>query len=133
MVKFGGCVLGLALAAALGSSGCAIHDPAPPEMRLCKYLKTLSAIEDEFLAKSHRYASLEEVEPLVAQRTWPGIVKDCHTSFQIRMEIHESGYRIYAAIAPKSLARRSLFMDETGVIRESWGPEQADASSAVVK
>lgn len=102
-------------------------------MKMVRCAKEIVAVQNEFNVKRMRFGALEEVLPLVVQRIPQGLVDDCQDDYVIRLEIHRGGYSLYANQKKKSLARRSFFVDETGVLRESWGPGPATAKSVVAR
>lgn len=119
----------------LSLTGCSIGitESAGPEIRMVRCLMAIRDVQNEFYSAELRFGTLPEVLPRVVQRTSQEEVVYCMRKYVVRLEIQLHGYRICAGPAPKSLARRSFFMDQSGVIRESWGPESATENSAVVK
>ncbi len=96
---------------------------------------TMKAVgaETSFKAENGRFGSYEEILPRLRASLSEERIDYALRNYDFRLESDDGSYRMYAVQRKGSMARRSFFVDETGVVRESWGPEPASASSPVVK
>ena len=100
---------------------------------MIKCLTAINKAQSDFYTAGRRFGSLQEVLPLVIKQLSQSEVDYCMEKYVIQAVIQPDGYRIVGIPAPKSVARRSFFMNQSGVIRESWTPELATENSAVIK
>lgn len=104
------------------------------EFSVVRALVTINRAESEFFKKCRRYASLSELGPtgmsLVSQELASGVFRE----YRVEVTVRDSSYELVAyPIAPGLGGRRSFYTDQSGVLRQSWGPDRATSASEVIK
>jgi len=117
----------------MGVVSCSSQFKITPDMKMGACLLQINAVQNEIHTRSERFGTLEEVMPLVGRRFSNDTALDCARDYNIKLEVRSDGYSLYANPINWKAARRSFYMNQTGVIRVSWGPEAANEHSAVQK
>lgn len=107
--------------------------PVDREAHAVKYLIVIGEAESEFQRVAGRYGPLEEIAPGVSKRVSPVMMERLLEAYDFRVEAGAETFRVFTRLKRGDLARRTFFLDQTGVIRESWGPEAASAASGEVR
>lgn len=119
------------IAAVLLISACFKSDPTRANsINSLKIIRLLVDMESSYLMKNKRYATLAELGP-GGVNIVPGDVANGESmGYLFQVESSISGFK--ASCWPKlykTTGYRSLFVDETGVIRETWENEKATSRS----
>jgi len=104
-----------------------------PEFQVVRYLNALHTTQRDFFSRSHRFGTLPETARVIEDQLPGYTVKATHDNYELNLELRSTGYSLRAIPKPHGTGRRSFFIDETGIVRQSWGPEPASSVSEVLK
>jgi prepilin-type N-terminal cleavage/methylation domain-containing protein len=109
------------------------------ETAVKKELQSIQAAQTQYYSQFNRYAtSLTELGPPVGGATGPSgadlitktLAEGKHNGYVYTLQATQQGYAVNAN--PESFGgtgRRTFFSDQSGVIRENWAQEPANAQS----
>jgi len=113
------------------------------EMAAVRQIHTVHTVQAQYMSQFGRYAaSLAELGPPASGQPGPTgadlIGQDMATGikngYQFTVQVSPTGYTINAnPITPGTTGRRTFYSDQTGIIRENWGQEPANANSQEIK
>lgn len=93
-------------------------------------VKSLVEAETLFHSQHHRYGGLEDLGPSGAALIPADLATGKVGGFQFAVEANGESYRIRASPVTKGVTGyRSFYVDQSQVIRESYGDAPADSSS----
>jgi hypothetical protein len=127
MVAFG--VVMLLLAAGRDTT---IHDRAAPDHMALIVVTEIKTAEEKFYSKFYRYGTFEELgaQKLMSMNLAGG---RCYR-YRFELAVNAAKYSLTAVPEHRGDAmERSFYCDQTGVVRQSWGPVPATARSPEVK
>jgi hypothetical protein len=126
-------VLGTALA--FLDCGCDLnyHHTATPEHRALREVIETKRAEERFYREFQRYGRAEELGPGGAKLISGNIVNGHYAGHRFILNAKNAEYTLSAFPESKESGRRSFFCDQTGVLRQSFGPDLATAQSPAVK
>jgi hypothetical protein len=116
-------------------TGCAWNnDPAMRnDGRALRLVHLLRNAEAKYQAQHGRYADLSALGPSGANLVPKELASGKVNGYEFHIEVSVSGYRLTAwPLVDGKTGFRSLYCDETGAIRQSWGPGRATATSPLV-
>jgi prepilin-type N-terminal cleavage/methylation domain-containing protein len=113
------------------------------EMAAVRQIHTLHTVQAQYMSQFGRYAaSLAELGPPSGGQPGPAgadligqdFAQGVKNGYNFKLEATPTGYVVNAIPAtPGTTGRRTFFSDQSGIIRENWGAEPANASSKEIK
>ena len=105
------------------------------ELAAVRMIHTLHTAQAQHYAQFGRYApELSKLGPLGAHLIPESLASGEHSGY--RFVLSGSGNAYAVSVTPEQYGksgRRTFYSDETGILREHWGPEPADVHSEEVK
>ena len=127
-------LLALDVAFSLVNAGCNLpfHASNPEYRAFIEVVQTKQA-EGKFYSMHHRYGTFEELGPREANLLAGHVVGGRYAGYIYRLDVSRGHYTLVAAPDAQSSLRRSYFCDETGILRQSFGPSFATAESPPIR
>jgi len=116
-------------------TGCAWNnDPAMiNNVRALHFVNLLRSAEARYQTQHGRYADLADLGPSGSNLIPKELAQGKVSGYEFHIEVYVSGYRLTAwPLVEGRTGFRSLYCDETGVIRQKWGHGRATATSTLV-
>ena len=116
--------------------GCGVrsYDATPHDQLALIEVATIKTAEAKFYAESHRYGSLSEIGSHRGELSSRNTVDNRHPGYRFSLEINGARYTLRAVPDDHEIGmRRSFYCDQTGIVRQSWGPGIASAQSPEVR
>lgn len=89
--------------------------------------------EAHFYVNHGRYGTLQELGPAGGKLIPHEVADSAWKGYRVQLEITQNGYNLSAwPIIYETTGTASYFSDQSGVVRRSWQPEHATASSRAV-
>ena len=96
-------------------------------------ISLLRGAEVTYHAAHRRYAGLTALGPTGDKLISPQLASGTEDGYRFNIEVSEDGYRLTASpLSPGKTGFAWYFCDESGIVRRSWGPGGAVASSPPV-
>jgi hypothetical protein len=120
------------LAAAILSVGCGLGrlvDGFRPESRVLAAIRTIHVVQAEYFSQYRHYAlTLRELAPLLDDNSVSDI-----SGFRLTLTGTQSGYVVSAMPKVFRPGSRTFYSDQTMVVHEHFGPEQATLQDPELK
>jgi type IV pilus assembly protein PilA len=113
------------------------------EMAAVRQIHTVNTVQAQYMSQFGRYAvSLAELGPPSSGQPGPSgadlipgdFAQGVKNGYAFALQASPTGYMLNAnPVTYGTTGRRTFFSDQTGVIRENWGQEPANATSKEIK
>lgn len=114
----------------LADLGCQHDIGMENTVRVVRSIENLHRAESQYKVRNGRYGSLADLGPAGAKLVSANIAAGVANGYRLRVLLSESGYTITAwPVNDGKTGFRSYYCDQTGIVRGSWGPGLATATS----
>jgi len=108
-------------------------DPVPPDVVAIRYLHELVLVEEQVRSQTSHYGLINEITPMLEARLSARFLRRVRESHSIRFAVTPQGYCVFALPLAGSYARRSFFVDQTGLIRQEWDGRKVTSQSPALR
>ena len=118
------------------AAGCdtTIHDRATPDQMALFLVSETKTAQEKFYSKFHRYGTFEELSAQSERLMSITLAGGSYYRYRFELAVDAARYSLTAVPEHRGDAmERSFYCDQTGVVRQSWGPAPATARSPGVK
>ena len=129
-------IIAVALAAPVGCDAyhSYFHREAAPDQLAVYEIAKLRVAEQNFYSAYHKYGNLLELRSHEVNLMPHSVTDGVYSGYRFSLLADASGYSLSAVPERRDAGiRRSFYCDQTGVIRQSQGPQNATAQSEIVR